>query len=166
MKTFDALIKRNFRKYICSIKSKDSDIRNLKLKCLKLVEDSFFPIAKPKLEKSYVNVTPHRVEIDKAGLTDLEKLQHIEDFLKSYYYIYKTNNHKDLKCPVCFKKFSIDRDYIKSYDDIKDCTTDCPNCNALLIITDEGIEPFHRSLNKTSGGIWPRDGVGCGYIEF
>ena len=58
-------------------------------------------------------------------------------------------------------------------------TTDCRTCGALLFVPREQFEGrdvrsvpiqvhmplFHRWLSKGTGGDWPADGVGTGYVD-
>jgi hypothetical protein len=53
---------------------------------------------------------------------------------------------------------------LKSFSQIAGSTTDCGNCDALLIVTLDGtVAPFHEWVHA-GDHRWPKDGKGTGFI--
>ena len=67
-----------------------------------------------------------------------------------------------LKCGICQHDFGMSY----SPEERDGCTTNCPECEGLLILHADGTsDDFHKWLNKQSGGDWPADGDGTGRVE-
>ena len=65
-------------------------------------------------------------------------------------------------CPECKSAFKVSAEAI---EDAIGCTTDCPECEALLVFADDGsVQDFHKWMHEQDDR-WPVDGKGTDYIE-
>lgn len=68
----------------------------------------------------------------------------------------------EFDCPSCEKT-----NYFRPDGDVNmlNCTADCSHCGNFLKIEDRKVFEFNPLLSEESGGAWPADGQGTGYIE-
>lgn len=66
-------------------------------------------------------------------------------------------------CPLCEKTFFFLEDQA-NFSEVNDTSTDCPHCDALLLIRDNKVWPFHLKLNQENSK-WPKDGKKTSYLE-
>ena len=68
------------------------------------------------------------------------------------------------KCVSCKTHFFLNESY-SSFEEVGSCTTDCPNCNTILLIKDNRTWPFHIKLHDEDP-MWPKDGKDTDYLEY
>jgi hypothetical protein len=69
-----------------------------------------------------------------------------------------------MNCPVCGHPIQPNMWGLKSFDQIKSATANCPVKDCLLLIQGGQVKGFHATLHQEDPS-WPKDGQGTGYIE-
>ena len=67
----------------------------------------------------------------------------------------------EITCPDCKKTYGIP--FSPEYREI--ATTNCMECNSLLVFWEGETRNFHETLHELNDGEWPEDGDGTGYVE-
>jgi len=64
-------------------------------------------------------------------------------------------------CPKCNSGFAFPD---MTIEDVEGVTTDCPNCDILLLVKDGSVYEFHKKLHD-GDSRWPVDGNSANFVN-